>query len=391
MRRSIFALLLITGLALAAEGDYQLGLSAYERGDYAEAMAQWLPLANRGDREAQYRIGRLYYYGRGVKQDYVEAGEWYLRAAEQGHARSQSNIAIMYEEGRGFAADEAQAAKWYAEAAEQGRAVSQNNLGRMYEEGRGVVQSDWRAAELYAAAAKDGYAEAQYRLGRMYASGRGVPQDRKKAQKWYRKASKNGYDVPPDASRIAVSAPAATEQEAAAAAPAGTSPIVAAEETNKSDEAEVEHAPAVTEEPSTTEPTGDFDDGLAAYERGDYLTAADLWRPLAENGDPEAQYRLGELYRLGRGVPEDPAIAGRWHLQAAEQGHGMAMYYLALMYYRGRGAEWERDYVRAYVWFTLAAEQGVGDATRWRDRLGKRMSKREETKAKELLEDLAKS
>jgi len=372
MKRAIYVLLLISGLALAADGDYQLGLAAYERGDYAEAMAQWLPLAEHGDPEAQYRIGRLHYYGRGVKQDYAEAGEWYLQAAEQGHARSQSNVALMYEEGRGFPADDTQAAKWYAEAAEQGRPVSQNNLGRMYEEGRGVAQNDQRAAELYASAAKSGYAEAQYRLGRMYESGRGMPQDSKKARKWYDRASKNGYDVPPEGSRNAAATPATSEPGATA-----TAPVVSSS--------------AVAEVRSDAENTGDFDGGLAAYERGDYLAAADLWRPLAEDGDPEAQYRLGELYRLGQGVPEDPATAGRYHLAAAEQGHARAMYYLALMYYRGRGADWERDYVRAYIWFKLAAEEGVGDATWWRDRLGDKMSKRETTRAQELLEELGKN
>ncbi len=377
MKRSICVLLLLAGLALAAEGDYQLGLSAYERGDYAEAMAQWLPLAEHGDPDAQYRVGRLYYYGRGVKQDYAKAGEWYLQAAEQGHARSQSNVAIMYDEGRGFPADDDQAAKWYAEAAEQGRPVSQNNLGRMYEKGRGVAQSDIRAAELYAAAAKNGYAEAQYRLGRMYENGRGVPQDSKKASKWYNKASKNGYNAPPETTRVAEATPTTSQSDSTATAPAVSGSTA--------------EAPIVAEVRSSPENTGDFEGGLAAYERGDYLTAADLWRPLAEVGDAEAQYRLGELYRLGQGVPEDPAAAGKWHLAAAEQGHARAMYYLALMYYRGRGADWERDYVRAYVWFKLAAEEGIGDAIWWRDRLGDKMSKREATKAQELLEELGKN
>lgn len=384
MKRTFCALLLISGLTLAAAGDFQLGLSAYERGDYAEAMNQWLPLAERGDPEAQYRIGRLYYYGRGVGQDYAQAGEWYLRAAEQGHARSQSNVGVMYEEGRGFAADDEQAARWYAKAAEQGRAVSQSNLGVMYEEGRGVVQSDQRAAELYSAAAKNGNAEAQYRLGRMYETGRGVAQDSKKAKKWYRKASSNGYDVPTAASRTNAATPAQAEVTSTQAAAAGS---IAAEVGG----AMADEPPAAPDPRPTLESTGDFEAGMAAYERGDYQTAADLWRPLAENGDAEAQHLLGELHRLGRGVPEDPATAGQWHLEAAEQGHPRSMYYVALMYYRGRGDDWEKDYVRAYVWFTLAAEEGIGDATWWRDRLGEKMSDREAAEAKEVLADLDKN
>jgi hypothetical protein len=47
--------------------------------------------------------------------------------------------------------------------------------------------------------------------------------------------------------------------------------------------------------------------------------------------------------------------------------------------------------VRAYVWFTLAAEEGIGDATWWRDRLGTRMSNREAAEAKEVLAELGKN
>ena len=387
MKRTFCALLLVSGLALAAGGDYQLGLSAYDQGDYAEAMAQWLPLAEDGAPEAQYRVGRLHYYGRGVEQDYAQAGQWYLMAAESGHARSQSNVAVMYEQGRGFPADDAKAAKWYAKAAEQGRAVSQNNLGRLYEEGRGVAQSDERAAALYTAAAKKGYPEAQYRLGRMYETGRGVTQDSKKAQKWYRKASYDGYDVTAATSSAGDLAATTTKADEPATAPAP--PTVAAAAAGN--EAQASDDPIIAEIESIPDATGDLAEGMAAYERGNYSAAADLWRPIAENGDAEAQYLLGELYRLGQGVPEDDAIAGRWHLEAAENGHPRSMYYVALMYYRGRGAAWEKDYVRAYVWFTLAAEEGIGDATWWRDRLGAKISEREAAKAKELLADLEKN
>ncbi len=67
------------------------------------------------------------------------------------------------------------------------------------------------------------------------------------------------------------------------------------------------------------------------------------------------------------------------------------MYYVALMSYRGRGSDWEKDYVKAYVWFTLAAEHGIGDATWWRDRLGSKMSGRETERARELLSELEKN
>ena len=48
---------------------------------------------------------------------------------------------------------------------------------------------------------------------------------------------------------------------------------------------------------------GPFEDGQAAYEAKDYATALRLWRPLADQGHPLAQFNLGKMYRKGEGVP----------------------------------------------------------------------------------------
>ncbi|MGF1623315.1 MAG: hypothetical protein ACFCVH_00415 [Alphaproteobacteria bacterium] len=63
----------------------------------------------------------------------------------------------------------------------------------------------------------------------------------------------------------------------------------------------------------------DFEDGVAAYEAGDYATALEQWRPLAEAGDPEAQYRVGQLFERGEGVPASLARAAMWYRLAANQ------------------------------------------------------------------------
>ncbi len=56
-----------------------------------------------------------------------------------------------------------------------------------------------------------------------------------------------------------------------------------------------------------------FDEGLAAYERGDFETALREWEPLAEQGDAQAQTRLGSMYATGDGVPNDYPVAARWY------------------------------------------------------------------------------
>lgn len=61
--------------------------------------------------------------------------------------------------------------------------------------------------------------------------------------------------------------------------------------------------------------------GVAAWEAGDYARAIAEWRPLAIQGDADAQFNLGQAYKLGRGVTQDLAQAAEWFRQAANQGH----------------------------------------------------------------------
>jgi TPR repeat protein len=66
---------------------------------------------------------------------------------------------------------------------------------------------------------------------------------------------------------------------------------------------------------------GPLQDAQAAYDRGKYATALDLWQPLAEQGNPDAQAGLGSLYLGDYGVARDEAAAMAWFRKAADQGH----------------------------------------------------------------------
>ncbi len=121
----------------------------------------------------------------------------------------------------------------------------------------------------------------------------------------------------------------------------------------------------------------DFQAGWDAYERGDYATALKEWRPLAGQGDADAQYALGVMYEDGRGVPQDSAEAVKWYRLAAEQGDAGAQINLGFMYNNGQGVT--QDYVQAHLWFNLAAArlppgEGRDMATRNRDKAAKRMT-----------------
>jgi uncharacterized protein len=82
---------------------------------------------------------------------------------------------------------------------------------------------------------------------------------------------------------------------------------------------------------------GPLEDGRAAYDRQDYETALQLWRPLAEQGTAYAQYNLGVMYAEGHGVPQNYAEAVKWYRLAADQGPAAAQNNLGLMYESGHG------------------------------------------------------
>jgi ATP-dependent protease ClpP protease subunit len=107
-----FCLVLATTLAWA--GPFENGLAAFDQQQFATALTLWLPLAQQGDRTAQFRVGVLYEKGLGVDADPAEAARWYLKAAQQGDTEAQYNVGVMYETGTGLGKDIAEARKWYA-------------------------------------------------------------------------------------------------------------------------------------------------------------------------------------------------------------------------------------------------------------------------------------
>ena len=138
--------------------DFQKGLDAFNKKDYATALREWKPLA------------------------------------EQGHTMAQSNLGLMYDKGQGVTQDDKEAVKWYRLSAKQGIAEAQYNLGVLYYRGRGVLQDHKEAAKWWKLAAEQGYVDAQYNLGLLYALGEGVPQDKVYAHMWWNIAASTGDD-----------------------------------------------------------------------------------------------------------------------------------------------------------------------------------------------------
>src|SRR5690348_8205483 len=74
--------------------------------------------------------------------------------------------------------------------------------------------------------------------------------------------------------------------------------------------------------------------GIEAWQKADYSAAVAIWKPLAAAGDSDAQFNLGQAYRLGRGVPLDLGAAQMWFQRAANSGHLDAQTTLGLLLFQ---------------------------------------------------------
>lgn len=100
--RKLWILCMIAAFGNATfAGEYEEGLEAAQRGDFAVALEKWMIAADQGDARAQYYIGYMYRRGDGVRKNDVEAAKWLLKAAVQGLAPAQDYIGWMYANGIG--------------------------------------------------------------------------------------------------------------------------------------------------------------------------------------------------------------------------------------------------------------------------------------------------
>jgi TonB family protein len=278
MIRFIMVIAIILSASSGVIADYWNGFNAYQKKDYATALREWLPMAEKGHVDAQYRLGVMYNEGQGVAVDKAAAMEWFHKAARGAHAKAQLMLAIGYLEGIGLPEDEKKGLKWLRRAAKGGSSEAQLQLALMYETGDRLPAEPDEAFGWYEKAAMHGSRDAQMLLARSYLEGHGRPRDSVKAFKWAVHAAATGNE---QAHALARSIVDQTLQERA---------------------------------------TVLFQQSRAFYRQGRYDLAAAAWRYLAHRGVVEAQVALARAYSSGHGVPLNPSEACRWRTIAEEQG-----------------------------------------------------------------------
>ena len=350
---AMLALCLFDAASAYEDYDYQDGEDAYWQGDYEKALDILRPLANEGDVRAQFRLGYMYDEGKGVNENDREGRKWYLKAAKQGHVSAQYNLGVMYDNGsKDVPEDDKEARKWYLEAAKQGHVSAQYNLGVMYGAGEGGREDDKEALMWYRKAAKQGHEVAQFAVGWMYENGKGgVTKNYIYAYMWYTIAAESGNK----------------------------------EARKKRDEmAETEMKPSELDQARASIGVMYYEgkeipkNNIAAYKWWKIAVAygkeiaRDKLHQLAKEMPliiPQAEYELGLMYEEGKDFPKNNAKAERYFHKVAEKGYDPAQYKVGDLYYD------KRDYTEAYVWWSLAAEQGNKDAREKRDKMSEpRMS-----------------
>lgn len=159
--------------------------------------------------------------------------------------------------------------------------------------------------------------------------------------------------------------------------------------------------------------------GVDAWQAGNYEEAVRQWRPLADRGDADAQYNLGQAYKLGRGVPLNMNLAEQWYERAARQGHEQASANLGLILFQnGRRREAmpyieraaaggdpraqyvlgtalfngdvvARDWPRAYALMSRAAAEGLPPAVQQLQAMAQHLSAEDLSRGEQLAQQMA--
>ena len=152
----IAAALLVAPASLPAQS-VKAGIEAWQRADYARAVAIWRPLAEKGDADASFNLGQAYRLGRGVPTNLATAKTWFENAAAKGHMDAETTLGLLlFQNG-----EQAAGLKWLKSAADKGEARALLVYGTALVNGDGVTQDPILGYAYVSRAAAEGLAPAK--------------------------------------------------------------------------------------------------------------------------------------------------------------------------------------------------------------------------------------
>ena len=164
MRKLLLGLMIGAAAALPTHAQsVRAGIDAWQKGDTAQAVAIWRPLAEKGDADAAFNLGQAYRLGRGVNLDLAQAQTWLERAARKGHVDAQTTLGLLlFQNGNQTAG-----MRWLNGAAEAGEPRALLMVGTALYNGDGITRDPVRAYAYVSRAAAQGLAPAKATLADM--------------------------------------------------------------------------------------------------------------------------------------------------------------------------------------------------------------------------------
>ena len=288
----------------------------------------------------QYRIGKMFCYGRGTEQDYEKAFEWFERSAKQKNKFAQFSLANLYYYGSGVKKDLSQAFLWYQRSSSQGQPYAAYSIAQMYRYGEYVTKDNDTAQRYYQQALSaflkiesDDMANDDlfYKLGQMFKLGLGTDSDVTKAIEYFRCSAemnnKNGLFEYGKALLIGEHIPQNTDSAVKLLEKA-----VKLKNSNAKRFLSLEYI-------SGEHLEQDIEKGIA------------LLTECADSGDVIASYRLGKIYLQGEIMSQNLDKAEKYLLLAADNEY--TLYALAKLYLQ----EEEYDIQKAVNYFENCADK----------------------------------
>ncbi len=147
MKKWLMALIALAICCVVGVRLYHEGEIIHNSKDHDAAFHELKKSAEKGNRKAQYRLGRCYDKGLGVSENDSLAFQWYMKAAMQGSGKAMYQVGKCYKNGEGVTADPHLAFTWFRRSAHDDNANGQCALGKCYMKGIGVAADQKTARE----------------------------------------------------------------------------------------------------------------------------------------------------------------------------------------------------------------------------------------------------
>jgi hypothetical protein len=293
----------------------------YDVRHYEEALPVIRKMAKKGNREALRTLGKMAYFGQGMKKDPALAYESFYKAAIDLDIEAVYMVGRCLEEGVGIPANPEKAFEYYCASAVRGSIEGQLREAICHDEGIGTPKNEQKALQIFVDLSKKAlHPYATYRIGMAYLNGKGVAKSPENAFSWLNKALSLGSVDAMNQFRLIGTRSKKDDRTSKDILAIGTDLFRGDRPKDAVSYLQIAAQEGEKEALLLLEEAYRLGRGVAMSRE----TAFAYAQKGAELKDPEAMFRLGTKYEQGDGVLSSFPTAARWYEDAAKRGHSAA-------------------------------------------------------------------